>query len=409
MAVLMPTTSPAMLNSGPPELPRLIAASVWMKSSYRPWRMSRPRAETMPAVTEPPRPKGLPIASTQSPTCAVSELPNCTAVSGLSVRMRSTAISVRGSVPSSSARIVVLSDRITLISSAPSITWLLVTTMPSRASMMKPEPSDCPRRCGRCGVCGAPSCPGGRLRLKKSRKNSSNGLPGGACGISGASGRPGRAWTAWVVEMLTTAGRSCRAKGAKVSGARCAKASGAKDATAMAAARARAAKRTVGHLMGGVGDKSAECHVAPPGREGRRHHASKCGAARRACVARRGSTSPAAEQPGDAHAQRGRHQPADPQVRIGTCDQNDKRPPHGGGREGIGDPLQGEDNGHALEKVPYGHCNVAGPAGAAGVAGASGAARGAGTTGATGATSAGAEAGAAPGKGGSGRPPLSRK
>ena len=33
MAVLMPITSPFMLNSGPPELPRLMAASVWMKSS----------------------------------------------------------------------------------------------------------------------------------------------------------------------------------------------------------------------------------------------------------------------------------------------------------------------------------------------------------------------------------------
>ena len=29
--------------------------------------MSRPRAETMPAVTVPPRPNGLPTASTQSP------------------------------------------------------------------------------------------------------------------------------------------------------------------------------------------------------------------------------------------------------------------------------------------------------------------------------------------------------
>jgi hypothetical protein len=29
--------------------------------------MSRPLAETMPAVTVPPRPKGLPTASTQSP------------------------------------------------------------------------------------------------------------------------------------------------------------------------------------------------------------------------------------------------------------------------------------------------------------------------------------------------------
>ena len=30
IAVLMPTTSPPMLKSGPPELPRLIEASVWM-------------------------------------------------------------------------------------------------------------------------------------------------------------------------------------------------------------------------------------------------------------------------------------------------------------------------------------------------------------------------------------------
>ncbi len=30
IAVLMPMTSPFMLNSGPPELPLLIEASVWM-------------------------------------------------------------------------------------------------------------------------------------------------------------------------------------------------------------------------------------------------------------------------------------------------------------------------------------------------------------------------------------------
>ena len=30
IAVLMPITSPSRLNSGPPELPRLIEASVWM-------------------------------------------------------------------------------------------------------------------------------------------------------------------------------------------------------------------------------------------------------------------------------------------------------------------------------------------------------------------------------------------
>ena len=65
MAVLMPITSPAMLNSGPPELPGLMAASVWMKSSKGPAPISRPRAEMMPEVTLPPRPKGLPAASTQ--------------------------------------------------------------------------------------------------------------------------------------------------------------------------------------------------------------------------------------------------------------------------------------------------------------------------------------------------------
>ena len=36
MAVLMPTTSPSALTSGPPELPGLMAASVWMRCSRRP-------------------------------------------------------------------------------------------------------------------------------------------------------------------------------------------------------------------------------------------------------------------------------------------------------------------------------------------------------------------------------------
>ena len=33
MAVFTPITRPCMSKSGPPELPRLMAASVWMKSS----------------------------------------------------------------------------------------------------------------------------------------------------------------------------------------------------------------------------------------------------------------------------------------------------------------------------------------------------------------------------------------
>ena len=65
MAVLMPITSPCMLNSGPPELPGLIGASVWMKSSKGPAPMSRPRAETMPAVTDAAQAEG--IARRQHP------------------------------------------------------------------------------------------------------------------------------------------------------------------------------------------------------------------------------------------------------------------------------------------------------------------------------------------------------
>ncbi len=217
----MPITSPSMLNSGPPELPRLIAASVWMKSSYGPWRMSRPRAETMPAVTVPPRPNGLPIASTQSPTRSASESPNCTAVSGLSGFTCSRAMSPVSSRPSTLAFSEVLSCKVTVISSAPSITWLLVTTMPE-ASMMKPDPRLCIRRSDGGGWLSPPRPPGpgGRLRLRKSLKNCSNGEPGGNSGTSGPGlGTPARACTAWVDEMFTTAGRSFAARSAKLSGA----------------------------------------------------------------------------------------------------------------------------------------------------------------------------------------------
>ena len=53
-AVLMPTTSPREDTSGPPELPGLSAASVWITSSIsRPdrARSERPSAETTPVVT----------------------------------------------------------------------------------------------------------------------------------------------------------------------------------------------------------------------------------------------------------------------------------------------------------------------------------------------------------------------
>ena len=75
ICVLIPMTSPAASISGPPELPGLIAASVWITSVIRKpltsagiWRCL---AETTPVVSVRSRPKGLPIATTGSPTCDV--------------------------------------------------------------------------------------------------------------------------------------------------------------------------------------------------------------------------------------------------------------------------------------------------------------------------------------------------
>ena len=84
--------------------------------------MSRLRADTMPAVTVPPRLNGLPIAITHSPSRSFSESPNFTALSGLSVVTLSTARSTLVSLPSSVALSLVPSLRMTVISSASAIT-----------------------------------------------------------------------------------------------------------------------------------------------------------------------------------------------------------------------------------------------------------------------------------------------
>ena len=54
----------------------------------------RPLAETIPAVTVSCKPKGLPMASTQSPTCMLSEFPSLAAGNGLSISILITARSV---------------------------------------------------------------------------------------------------------------------------------------------------------------------------------------------------------------------------------------------------------------------------------------------------------------------------
>ena len=59
------TTSPRALKIGPPLLPGLMAASVWMS---RIWSIVRVVLETIPWVTLRSMPSGLPMANTMSPT-----------------------------------------------------------------------------------------------------------------------------------------------------------------------------------------------------------------------------------------------------------------------------------------------------------------------------------------------------
>ena len=158
MEALIPITSPRALTSGPPELPGLIEASVWIMprwkpSSSPPGTMWRPSALTTPAVTEGSwferrPPKGLPIATVHSPISRFVAVPR--GATGRSVAFSSarTAMSVAGSDPTIRASKSRASGRVTRIRVAPSTTWWLVSTVPP-ASMTKPEPRPWVSRKGR--------------------------------------------------------------------------------------------------------------------------------------------------------------------------------------------------------------------------------------------------------------------
>ena len=133
----MPITSPRMLISGPPELPGLMATSVWMKGRKSP--VSRCLALTMPAVTVFSRPNGEPMAMTHSPTRSRLTSPIFTGERPLA-SILTTATSVRLSAPTTRALNSRLSGRVTMSSSAPSTTWALVMIRPSALST-KPDPT----------------------------------------------------------------------------------------------------------------------------------------------------------------------------------------------------------------------------------------------------------------------------
>mmetsp|Transcript_18959 Transcript_18959/g.32631 ORF Transcript_18959/g.32631 Transcript_18959/m.32631 type:complete len:237 (+) Transcript_18959:3-713(+) len=145
VAVLMPTTSPAALSSGPPELPGLIAASVCMKSR----RLSgKPSSALdllmllmMPTVTVLSRPSGLPRAMAQSPTWTASESPR--AANGKSVPWGGSTLTTARS--SSSSEPITLpsncreSVSVTRAFVTPLTTCALVMMMPDLSTMI-PEP-----------------------------------------------------------------------------------------------------------------------------------------------------------------------------------------------------------------------------------------------------------------------------
>ena len=135
--VLMPTSLPVMSTSAPPELPGLMAASVWMNTCVSDCAISvRASAEMMPLVTVWPTPNGLPMASTRSPTSSLSLSANSRNGKSLPpFSILSTARSVRSSWATILASNSRLSDSATRISvSAPPLTTcVLVTMTPSRA------------------------------------------------------------------------------------------------------------------------------------------------------------------------------------------------------------------------------------------------------------------------------------
>src|SRR4029453_18841045 len=181
IATLTPMISPLLFTSAPPELPGVMAASVWITlieiepslalgwlwpppggANWKPWSppwessvpsfgaaeeatlMVRFSVETIPSVTVPVRPSGEPIATAVSPTLIFEESPS---VAGTKPEVLSTLITARsesGSVPTTLALRTFPSLARTSMEGldvAPSsvTTWVLVRMWPW-SSIMMPDP-----------------------------------------------------------------------------------------------------------------------------------------------------------------------------------------------------------------------------------------------------------------------------
>ena len=146
----------------------------------------------------PPKPKGFPIATTQSPILASSEFPNLTGLNFSSDSICKTAISIPESDPRTFALKSLPPFTLTTISSAPWMTWLFVITIPF-SSIINPDPRALVFLCW-----GAP----------KSLNISSKGDPGGNWNGNGLD----RVVIIVVVEIFTTDGINFSARSAKDEG-----------------------------------------------------------------------------------------------------------------------------------------------------------------------------------------------
>ena len=139
ICALIPSTAPLASSSGPPELPGLIAASVWIASPI-PKRVSelmlRSTAEITPTLSDWRSPNGLPMAATGSPTLMLAEDPSRSGVSesppGSTL---SSATSAFRSTPTISASTRLPSENSTYtwsarseLESSPVTTWAFVAT-----------------------------------------------------------------------------------------------------------------------------------------------------------------------------------------------------------------------------------------------------------------------------------------
>ena len=164
MAELTPTSSPFMLTSAPPELPGLIAASVWMASSTVFWLPASPAVDTgrlsaltMPVVTVPSRPSGEPIATTSWPTRRLAEDPRVIGVRPDTPWARTTAMSLAGSAPTTVNGAVRPSAKVTVVTGLPS----------ASGARDRPGPSGADRAAAT-GESGGP--PGGRAAVGRARR-----------------------------------------------------------------------------------------------------------------------------------------------------------------------------------------------------------------------------------------------